>query len=112
MTPSHSPTIIEHQGIVIATVQAEQCGDLMRAIEPYLTAGRTGVVVDLSRTPFLDSVNIAAIISVRNRLTSSGLRFAVANLAPNIQAVFRILKLDRMFELGMDLEQAIAHASG
>jgi anti-anti-sigma factor len=111
MTPVHAPTIIEHQRIVIATVQSEQCEALWKALEPHLAAGKTGVVLDLSRINFLDSVNIAAIIGTRNKLESAGVRFAVANLAPNIQAVFRILKLDRMFDLGMNLEQAITVAN-
>ena len=67
--------------------------------------------LDLSRVPFLDSVSIAAIIGLRNRLLAVRMRFAVANLAPNIQAVFRILKLDRMFDLSLDLERAIADAA-
>lgn len=111
MTPVHPLTLTEYQNIVIATVQNECCDGLWKTLEPCVRAGRTGVVLDLSRTPFLDSVNIATIIGTRNKLAAAGVRFTVANLAPNIQAVFRILKLDRMFDLGLNLEQAIAGAS-
>ncbi len=111
MTRESTPIITEHGSIVIVTVLPEQCVELARTIEPFITTGKTGVVLDLGRVSFLDSVSIAAIIGLRNRLLAIRRRFAVANLAPNIQAVFRILKLDRMFDLGFDLEQAIADAS-
>lgn len=111
MTPVHGPAIIEHGAVVIVTVQSEQIGDLWRTLEPYLAKGCTGMVLDLSRTTFLDSVNIAAIISLRNKCEAAQVRHAVANMAPNIQVVFRILKLDRMFDLSLDLDKAIAKVS-
>lgn len=101
----------ERGSVLVASLTGESCLGLWKAIESQLTPDLIGVVVELGKAPFLDSVNIAAIISTRNQVTGVGKRFSVASLSPNIQAVFRILKLDRMFELGFDLDRAVAAVS-
>jgi anti-anti-sigma regulatory factor len=62
----------------------------------------------MAQSNFLNSVNIAAIIATRNKIAAERGNVAVCNLTPNIKAVFRILKLERLFNLDLDLDGALS----
>lgn len=100
--------IHDHDGVVVVGIIDEQCGQLTKLLEPQLEAGRRGFVFDLAQANFLNSVNIASMIAARNRIVAVQGKVAVANLADNIKSVFRILKLERLFELELTLDAAIA----
>jgi anti-anti-sigma regulatory factor len=98
----------EQNQVTIITVLNEECSALLKTVEPMLEKGRLRYVFDMSHATFLNSVNIAAIIATRNRIVVTGGKVSVSNLADNIKAVFRILKLERLFDLNLDLDQALA----
>lgn len=100
--------IHEHDQVMVVEIVDEQCGLLAKLIEPQLEAGKRSFVFDLAKANFLNSVNIASLIAVRNRIVAAGGRVAVANLADNIKSVFRILKLERLFDLDLSLDAALA----
>ncbi len=97
----------EQNQITVITILNEECGMLLKTVEPMLEKGRLRYVFDMSQATFLNSVNIAAIIATRNRIVATGGKVAVSNLADNIKAVFRILKLERLFDLNSDLDKAL-----
>lgn len=101
--------IHQENQVTIITVLNEECGMLLKNVDSLLAQGRMGYVFDLSQVTFLNSVSIAAIIATRNRITTAGGKVALSNLADNIKTVFRILKLERVFDLTLDLERALAH---
>lgn len=98
----------EQNQVIVITILNEECGSLLKTVEPLLEKGHLRFVFDMSQATFLNSVNIAAIIATRNRIAATGGRVTVSNLADNIKSVFRILKLERLFDLNCDLDQALA----
>jgi anti-sigma B factor antagonist len=98
----------ERGQVVIAAMDNDESASLWRVLEPYVDRGRRTFVLDLSRVTFLNSVAIAAIIAARNRVCAAGGRFHIANLRDTVRAVFRVLKLERVFDLDLDLERALA----
>jgi anti-anti-sigma factor len=99
--------IEEQDQSVVVTLAGEQCAGLSKLLEPRLERGRRHFILEMSRTSFLNSLNIAAIIAARNKVHAAGGRLVLANLADNIKAVFRILKLERLFVLDHTLESAL-----
>ena len=99
--------IDERDHVVVVNLAGDQCAGLWKLIEPRLERGRRDFVLEMSQTNFLNSLNIAAIIAARNKVHAAGGRMVLANLAENIKAVFRILKLERLFVLDNSLEAAI-----
>ncbi len=97
----------EQNQVTIITVLNEECGTLLKLVDPLIEQGRVRFVFDMGQATFLNSVNIATIIATRNRIVAAGGRVVVANLADNIRDVFRILRLERLFDLTMDLERAL-----
>lgn len=98
----------ERDGVLVVSVIDDQCAAIWKAIEPRVSAGEKLVVLDFAQVGFLNSVNIAAIISTRNKVAGAGGKLAVANLKDRIKSVFRVLKLERLFDLDQPLEGAFA----
>ncbi len=96
----------EYDQVVAITIENDQCSTLWKTIEPYLNAGKKGVVLDLSQVGYLNSVSIAAIIGARNKTTAFGRKLAVANLRDSIKSIFRVLKLERVFDLDLTYDKA------
>lgn len=93
---------------IVVPVMADDCASLWKAIEPWLERGSKRIVLDFTAVTFINSVNIAQVIAVRQRAASHGAEMRVAGLRENIKAVFRILKLDRLFSLDLGVEAAVA----
>lgn len=93
--------------VVVVTVVSGQCLTLWRTCEPLHTLGRRAFVVDLSSVEFLNSVNVAAILIARNRLSVGGSELVIAGLTPRLLEVFRALRLERLFDLSHTTESAV-----
>ncbi len=98
----------ETDGVVVVTLVADQAVGLWRSIEPHIDSGHRQIVLDLAAVEFLNSVNIAAIIAARKKVLALDGRFAIANCRDRVKAIFRVLKLDQLFDLNRTLESAIA----
>ncbi len=94
------------QAIVIQIV-ADECTALWKLVEPCIERGKRSIVLDFNQVEFINSVNIAQVIAVRQRATAAGAQVRVANLRENVRAIFRILKLDRLFDLNQTLDAAL-----
>jgi len=99
--------ITENDNVVVVSVAEDQCSTLWKTIEPYLAMGKKSIVLDFSHVNFLNSVNIAAIISTRNKVVAAGGKIAVSEIKDRVKAVFRVLKLERLFDLNLDQKAAI-----
>ncbi len=97
----------ERDGVLVVTVVEDQCAAIWKAIEPLLATGKKRCVLDFSQVGFLNSVNIAAIISTRNKVAAAGGSLVVAEVKERVKAVFRVLKLERLFQLDLTMEQAL-----
>ena len=100
--------VIENDAVIVVTVAEDQCAALWKTVEPYLEMGKKSVVLDFTNVNFLNSVNIAAIISTRNKVVAAGGKIAVAEVKDRVKSVFRVLKLERLFDLNQDLAKAKA----
>ena len=100
--------VSERGAVVVVTVVSGQCLNLWRTIEPFLANGRRAFVLDLSEVEFLNSVNVAAILTARNKVGSSEGELLLAGLSPRMLEVFHALRLERLFDLHLDLPSACA----
>lgn len=100
--------VSEREHAVVLTVTAEPAlSTLWKSLEPFVEAGKKGFVIDLGPMRYLNSTSIAAILTARNRAAAHGARLVVANLGDGIRSVFRILKLERLFDLELTLDRAV-----
>jgi anti-sigma B factor antagonist len=76
-----------------------------------LDAGRTRLVLDLSRTSFMDSTALGVLVGV-NRSLDANARLAVACSCANVLKIFELSGMDGVFTIFPTLEQALAHVHG
>ena len=98
--------VVEDNGVVVVTVLESECPNIWPAVQPLIEQGVKSCVLDFSNVSYLNSMSIAAIISLRNKARAADVKVALANVQENIKSVFRILKLEKLFELGYDSESA------
>lgn len=99
---------IENGDAVVIAVDPDNCAGLWKAAEPWIAQGKQRVVLDFAHVSFINSLNIAQIVALRHRCGPAGVDVRVAGLRENIKAVFRILRLDKLFPLDLDLAAALA----
>ncbi len=100
--------IREQDGATVIEVVETECGALWQTIGPLVSESKKAIVLDFVSVSYLNSMNIAAIISLRNKITTGGSTLALANVQENIRSVFRILRLEKLFNLDLDLNEALA----
>ena len=98
--------VVEEGGVAIVTVLETECSNIWPTVQPLVEAGTTSCILDFSAVSYLNSMSIASIISLRNKVLAAGGKLALANLQDNIKSVFRILKLEKLFDLDLDAAAA------
>lgn len=98
----------------IVTVQTERI-DAAQAIRfkddmrDATIEGPDRVVLDLSQVDFIDSSGLGAIVASMKQL-EDGQRLDLAGLTPNVDKVFRLTRMDTVFNLFPTLEDALGGA--
>ena len=68
-------------------------------LEPLIERQITGIVIDLSQVPYVDSSGLAIFIDALQRVHQYGGKLALAGLQDNVRLVFQISKLDKVFQI-------------
>ncbi|MHC1790473.1 STAS domain-containing protein [Solidesulfovibrio sp.] len=84
------------------------CPDFQRALAAHLETAPAVLLFDLSGVAFMDSSAIGSLITVRNRLLSSGGTVALCAIADGVAKVLRIADLGKVFALYPDVQAALA----
>jgi anti-sigma B factor antagonist len=76
-----------------------------------LAAGRDQLVVDLSRTTFMDSTALGVLVGVRRRLDARE-RLAIVCASPEVLKIFEYAGMDAAFAIVPTLDEALAQVRG
>ncbi|MEM1361594.1 MAG: STAS domain-containing protein [Pseudomonadota bacterium] len=72
-----------------------------------LTAdGPETVILDLESVSFIDSSGLGAIVGAMKQL-GAGQTLQLAGLSPNVEKVFRLTRMDRVFRIYMSRDEAL-----
>ncbi len=81
--------------------------ELKSTLTDVIDAGKTGVVVDLGETTFLDSTALGVLIGAVKRLRSRDGTLTIVNTDPNIAKTFEITGLDQIFTILPTRDEAV-----
>jgi anti-sigma B factor antagonist len=99
-------------GVAVASVVGEAdlytAPELKQALSRLIDDGAHSVLVDLSRTTFLDSTTLGVLMGAVRKLRPRGGQIAISCSDPNICKIFEITLLDRIFAIFATNEAAIA----
>jgi anti-sigma B factor antagonist len=73
--------------------------------------GLDQLVLDLSRTSFMDSTALGVLVAFKRSLDSDS-ALAVVCAGANVRKIFELSGMDRVFPIFADLTDAVAHAQG
>jgi anti-sigma B factor antagonist len=83
---------------------AEQLADLLLELSE---TGAQHFVLDTQNVQYMDSACVGCLVEALNRLAAKGGKIALANADRNVQNLFRMTRLDRVFPICGDVMAAI-----
>lgn len=82
--------------------------DAMRAITD---GGPERTILDLGHVDFVDSSGLGAIVAAMKQV-GTGRKLDLAGLTPDVDKVFRLTRMDTVFDIYANVDQATARAAG
>jgi len=97
-------TVVEPQGRLDAASAKPFKDEVMRRAEK----GAKRLVIDLSQVRFLDSSGLGVLVSCLRQFTASGGDIKLSGLRPEIQSLFALTRLNKVFDIFSTAEEAAA----
>ena len=97
-----------HVITVSGEIHVTTAPEFSRRLNAAIARGKTGLVLDLTPTEFIDSTGLSVLLNGLRRVTRQRGRMALVCTNPTVLRLFEITKLDSTFDLHADLESAIA----
>jgi anti-sigma B factor antagonist len=97
-------TVVEVDGQLIVGNRHE----LKDLIQSALDSGERRLLIDFSRTGYIDSSGLGALVSISKRIREAGGELRLAGLNDDLRSLFELTKLDTLFTISETPEQALA----
>lgn len=92
-TDNGEETVLKIEG----TLDAVTAPDLRSVVDELVSANRKEVTLDLSALRLIDSSGVGVIVSLFKRVRAYGGQVRINGLRDQPRAIFRLLRLDRVF---------------
>ena len=97
-------TVVEVDGQLIVGNRQ----DLKDKVLARLEEGARNFVIDFARTGYIDSSGLGVLVSISKKIREAGGELRLASLSEDLQTLFELTKLDTLFQIRDDLEEALA----
>ena len=97
-------TVVQVEGQLIVGNRHE----LKELIQAALDSGERRLLVDFSRTGYIDSSGLGALVSISKRIRETGGELRLAGLNDDLRSLFELTKLDTLFTISETPDQALA----
>jgi anti-sigma B factor antagonist len=84
---------------ISGSLDALSTPDLRPTIDALVAERRAAITIDLTELRLIDSSGVGAIVSLYKRMRAQGATVEVTGLKDQPLAIFRLLRLDRIFAL-------------
>jgi anti-sigma B factor antagonist len=81
--------------------------ELKDLIQAALDTGERRLLIDFSRTGYIDSSGLGALVSISKRVRESGGELRLSGLNDDLRSLFELTKLDTLFAITETPEQAL-----
>lgn len=78
------------------TVAAQQISE---AIEQVIQQADRNIVIDCEKMPFISSSGLRIFLKIRKEVAAKGGKMYLKSICPDVQQVFKMTKLDDLFEI-------------
>jgi anti-sigma B factor antagonist len=103
----------EQNAVVLIEVKEERLdahnsSELKTQMLNLFEAGKNNIVVDLGDVRFVDSSGLGALVSGFKNASARNGNLKLSNLQPQVQSMFELTRLHRVFEIFPDNQRALA----
>ena len=102
MTEATSAVVVEGPAQFIVDNRAE----IRQRVRAQLEQGRATVIVDLSRTEYVDSSGLGTLVLLNKEARAAGGCLVLAGLSDHVRDLLRLVRLDEVFTIATTVEEA------
>jgi anti-sigma B factor antagonist len=103
-----TPTLPALSGADAARLASELCQKIHEAFQdPKANSPIKHVVLDLQNVQYMDSMCVGVLVELLTTLKDAGGRIALVNASSNVEYLFKLTRLDRVFPICRDVMRAI-----
>jgi len=96
-------TLVQVEGQLIVGNRQE----LKELIQGALDRSERRILIDFSRTGYIDSSGLGALVSISKRVRETGGELRLAGLNEDLRSLFELTKLDTLFAIAETPQQAL-----
>ena len=82
--------------------------ELKDLVQAALDRGERRLLIDFSRTGYIDSSGLGALVSISKRIRELGGELRLSGLNEDLRSLFELTKLDTLFAIAETPQQALA----
>ena len=107
-----SAKLEEYDGVCVVSISGDFAGEEVstarKAAAEFLENQQLGdCVVDLERTPFVDSDGLEMLLWLKRRCEGLSGQFKLASVDENVRKILELTRLGRKFEIASDVPMAL-----
>ena len=97
-------TLVQAEGQLIVGNRQE----LKELVQAALDRNERRILIDFSRTGYIDSSGLGALVSISKRVRETGGHLRLSGLNEDLRSLFELTKLDTLFAIAETSQQALA----
>ncbi len=97
---------------VSGEIHVSTAPEFSRRLNDAIARGKTGIVLDLTPTEFIDSTGLSVLLNGLRRVTRQRGRMALVCTNPTVLRLFEITRLDSTFEIRPSRAEALESVRG
>jgi anti-sigma B factor antagonist len=104
--------IKDQSGVAVLQVEGQLIvgnrQELKDLVQSALDQGERRLLIDFSRTGYIDSSGLGALVSISKRIREAGGELRLSGLNEDLRSLFELTKLDTLFGIADTPQQALA----
>jgi anti-sigma B factor antagonist len=104
--------IKDQSGVAVLQVEGQLIvgnrQELKDLVQSALDRGERRLLIDFSRTGYIDSSGLGALVSISKRIREAGGELRLSGLNEDLRSLFELTKLDTLFGIADTPQQALA----
>ena len=102
----------DQSGVAVVQVEGQLVvgnrQELKELVQAALDAGERRILIDFSRTGYIDSSGLGALVSISKKIREAGGELRLSGLNEDLRSLFELTKLDTLFAIAETPQQALA----
>jgi anti-sigma B factor antagonist len=103
----------EKKGLTICYVEGEidinSAPEIRKSFEKLISKKEPKILINFTKVTYVDSSGLATLVEILKNMRTYGGRLKLTNLAPKIKSLFEITKLEKLFDIASEEDEAITN---